>query len=150
MGETRTRRRTHQRDDLAPRSACWAVVSTPRSTLSWRETVEGSLSHVRSAVRVRIGVALAETAETSRTVRQCAFTSGVHCTALISVALAEIAEIRRECMWSLRRDSGYAYPSVHARRILRVMLFYSRSATESHEDRTEDCRRVRRAHRHPA
>ena len=66
MGETRTRRRTPQRDDLAPRSACCAVVSTPQAPR--RETVEGSLSHVRSAMRVWIGVALAGTAETSRTV----------------------------------------------------------------------------------
>jgi hypothetical protein len=68
FGRTQTRRCSHQRDNLAARSACWAVVSTPQFKLSWRETVEGSLSHVRRAVRVRIGVALAETAETSRTV----------------------------------------------------------------------------------
>src|SRR5216684_9147370 len=68
MGEHGREGAPNQRDNLAPRSTCWAVVSTPQSKLSWRETVEGSLSHVRSAVRVRIGVALAETAETSRTV----------------------------------------------------------------------------------
>src|SRR5260370_20886581 len=65
MGEHGREGAPNQRDDLAPRSTCWAVVSTPQSKLPWRETVEGSLSHVRRAVRVRVGVALAETAETS-------------------------------------------------------------------------------------
>jgi hypothetical protein len=68
MGEHRREGASTKGDDLAPRSAGRAVVSTPQSKLSWRETVEGSQSHARSAARVRIGVTLAETAETSRTI----------------------------------------------------------------------------------
>jgi hypothetical protein len=63
--------------------------------LSWRETVEGSLSHGRSAGRVRIGVALAETAETSRTVPLSARSRPWCAAQLIGVTLAEIAEIHR-------------------------------------------------------
>jgi hypothetical protein len=67
-GRTCTRRRTQPKRRSGPKIGMPGGRLDAAIQLSWRKTVEGSLSHVRSAVRVRIGVTLAEIAETSRTV----------------------------------------------------------------------------------
>src|SRR5882672_873425 len=84
----------NQGDDLAAGSACWARASTAQSKLSWRETAEGSLPHLCGAVHgPDWRSACGNCGNFPDCTAICAFTCVVHCTVLIGVALAEIAEI---------------------------------------------------------
>ena len=83
-------------------------------------------------------------------------TQGVHSRSLIGESLAEIARIAEipglsGCEPAVAVNAGW--PGISARACARnsaCNVLFQPECNRVHEDRTQDCRRDRRAHRHPA
>ena|SRR5882757_4430560 len=150
----------HGRESAFTKGTIWpqigmqAAASTARSKLAWRETVEGSLSHFWRAIPC---------GDRRNACGNCG--NFPDCAAIYAFTFvvplrwrgtSGVAEIAENKFYVARSTPVSAYGrrpciSERARRGVSscndVLPF---GVLKPHEDRTEDCRRLRRAHRHPA